>query len=68
MALAIVAGVAGNAQRGPTGDSEAAQAGYAVGTTIGAGVLFCIWAAGALMLGVVWVVTRPRGAPAKSNT
>lgn len=39
--------------------SEAEQAGAAIGTGIGAMIIFVIWGAGAVVGGVVMLVTRP---------
>lgn len=40
--------------------TEAAQAGRAIGTTIAAGMILFIWAAGAIILGIFTLLTRGR--------
>lgn len=42
------------------GTSDAAQAGTAVGATIGTGMLFVLWALGDIILGALVLFTRPR--------
>ncbi|MEA3036054.1 MAG: hypothetical protein QOH04_1819 [Sphingomonadales bacterium] len=52
----IVAGVTSSASHAPVG--EAAQAGHAVGTAIGVGLLLVLWALGDVILGIVVLLTR----------
>lgn len=40
--------------------SEAAQAGTAIGATMGTGMLFMLWALGDIILGALVLFTRPR--------
>ncbi|HZD64824.1 MAG TPA: hypothetical protein VE152_01865 [Acidimicrobiales bacterium] len=40
---------------------QGCQAAGTVGTTIGAGLIIGLWVAGDVILGVLWLVTRPRG-------
>jgi hypothetical protein len=39
---------------------DACQAGTAVGATIGAGIIVFFWVAADVILGVIWLITRPR--------
>lgn len=39
---------------------EACETGTAVGASLGAAVIVFVWAAGDVILGVVWLVTRPK--------
>lgn len=40
-------------------DSEAGQAGAVIGTAIGAAMIFFIWISGAVILGILTLLTRP---------
>lgn len=40
--------------------SDAAQAGAAIGATLGTGMLFVLWALGDIILGALVLFTRPR--------
>ncbi|WP_411104171.1 hypothetical protein [Streptomyces sp. cmx-4-9] len=73
MLLWLVVGLAGASDAGEecrdeTADlSEACRLGNDIGTALGAGLIIFLWMAGAVILGVVWLVTnsrkRPPGAP-----
>jgi hypothetical protein len=61
---------------GMTGQAlDNCQAGTAIGATIGIGVIIFLWALVDVILGVIWLVTRPRdkrlcpvcGTPAKTG-
>ncbi|MGZ5408310.1 MAG: hypothetical protein ACXWDG_11075 [Aeromicrobium sp.] len=59
----IVTGLAaaGNNCAGETGDSlSACQAGTAVGASIGVGIIVFLWAFVDIILGILWLVTRPK--------
>jgi predicted nucleic acid-binding Zn ribbon protein len=62
MLIWVISGIASNARNcsGLTGDALTnCQAGN-VGTGIGVGLLILLWALGDIILGVLWLVTRPR--------
>jgi hypothetical protein len=62
----IVAGVAGLADEcaDEVGDlQEACEAGTAVGATIGVGIIIGLWAFVDVILGVLWLVTKPKTRP-----
>lgn len=42
---------------------EACETGTAVGASIGAGIIVFLWALVDMILGIIWLVTRPRGRP-----
>jgi hypothetical protein len=44
------------------GAQQACQVGNDVGTAVGAGLIVFLWAAGAVILGVIWLVTNSRSA------
>lgn len=59
----IVAGVGGAAEscdglRGA--ELEACQAGTAIGATLGVGVVLALWVMVDIILGITWLVTRPK--------
>jgi hypothetical protein len=56
MLIWIVGGVMSSASHTPVG--EAAQAGQAIGTAIGVGLLLMLWAIGDVILGIAVLVTR----------
>lgn len=60
MAFSLFAGLSGTAERAASLTSEAEQAGYAVGTALGVGMILSVWAAGALILGLFVLFTRGR--------
>lgn len=57
MLLWLVFGVFGNCNDMGS-QSEAEQAGAAIGTALGAGLLMFFWAAGDIILGIIYLVTR----------
>lgn len=58
MAMAILFGISGSTDRAATLASEAEKAGHAIGTFLGVGMLVSLWAAGALILGLLVAFTR----------
>ncbi len=62
MLIWIIAGVSSNARNcsGLTGDALTNCEAGNVGTGIGATLIFVLWALGDVILGVLWLVTRPR--------
>ena len=58
MIVWLIAGFS-NATEGYSRMSEARQAGTAIGTTIGVGLILGIWAAGDIILGMFVFCTRP---------
>lgn len=65
----LVSGVATVADNcaGEVGSSlEACEAGTAIGAGIGAAFIIFVWAAGDVVLGVVWLVTRKTAAPGRA--
>ena len=56
----MVVGVGGAAQSIESAGSEAAQAGAAIGTGLGAMMIIFIWVAGDVVLGVLTLLTRPK--------
>jgi hypothetical protein len=62
----IISGVAGTADscEGMTGDElEACEAGTAIGASIGVGIIVFFWVMVDIILGIIWLVTRPKGRP-----
>lgn len=68
----VIAGVGGGASNtndcsGLTGDAlrlcNAGNAGTAVGTGIGVAIILFLWALVDIIMGIVWLVTRPKGRP-----
>jgi uncharacterized protein (UPF0212 family) len=62
--LMLIWVVGGGASAGSScGDltNEFEQAGCGAGTAIGIGILMTLWVFGDVILGVLWLVTRPRG-------
>jgi hypothetical protein len=61
MLVWVITGAVGNANsadcQGTNG--AASQTGCQVGTTIGVGLLIGLWVAGDIILGIIWLVTRP---------
>lgn len=57
MALALFRGLTSSARRLAEASTEAQQAGTAVGAAIGTGMILVIWAAGAVILGLVLLIT-----------
>lgn len=57
MLLWFVGGLISTSTHMATATSEAAQAGAAIGTAIGMGLILAIWAAGALILGLLVAFT-----------
>jgi hypothetical protein len=56
MAFGLFAGISGNVSQGAQLATEAEQAGHAIGTAIGVGMILSIWLTGALILGLlVWL-------------
>lgn len=60
MLIWLVGGVGGAAKQVERAGSEAAQAGAAIGTGIGAMLIIFIWVAGAILLGILTLLTRPK--------
>lgn len=58
MALAMFAGLSGNADRAAQLTSEAEQAGHAIGTAMGAGMVLTLWVLGAILLGLFVLFSR----------
>lgn len=58
MAFGFFAGLSNNAQQAALMTSEAEQAGYAIGTALGVGMLLTIWVLGAILLGIFVLLTR----------
>jgi len=62
----VVAGAGGAASNcdGLTGnDLDACEAGTAIGASIGIGIILVLWFLVDGILGVLWLVTRPKGRP-----
>jgi hypothetical protein len=69
----IIAGVSGNADNcaGEVGDAlELCEAGTAVGTGIGVGIIIFLWAFVDIILGLIWLITNrgQRDCPACGNS
>jgi len=60
MLIWIIGGVGGASKQVAEAGNEAAQAGAAIGTGLGAMVLIFLWVAGDLILGIFVLLTRPR--------
>ncbi len=58
MVVWLVAAVLAMAEQAPVAGSEAQQAGYAVGATLGLGLILALWAAGAVITGLLSWATR----------
>ncbi|MFB2530687.1 hypothetical protein ACEYYA_00800 [Paracoccus sp. p3-h83] len=58
MLFAFISGVGGSAEQASHLTTEAERAGAALGTALGAGFLLSIWAAGAIILGIIVMLTR----------
>ena len=58
MLFSTVAGLSGGAEEYGTLTSDAERAGYAIGTTVAVGMLLGIWGFGALILGLLALLTR----------
>jgi hypothetical protein len=54
----IIGGTASAAKDANCGTDEACQAGTAVGTAIGVGLIIALWVAGDVILGIIWLVTN----------
>lgn len=57
MLFAFLAGLAGGGEHIASASSDAEQAGAAIGTAIGAGMLLSIWMMGAVILGLFVLLT-----------
>lgn len=60
MAVALLAGVGGNASQYAKLTTEAERQGYAAGTGLGIMVMLMMWAAGAVVFGLLAYFTRGR--------
>lgn len=60
MLWATIKGIGGASDTMDTSTSEAERAGAAIGTGIGAAFLLFIWLAGAVILGILTLLTRPK--------
>lgn len=60
MLIAFIRGVGGASQSIENATSEAAKTGATIGTGLGAMFLIVIWAAGALVLGLMTLFTKPK--------
>lgn len=58
--IAGVAGVAGECANEVGIDRDACEAGTAVGATIGVGIIIGLWAFVDVILGVLWLITKPK--------
>jgi hypothetical protein len=58
MLWALLAGLAGVGETTASLETEAERAGAAIGATLGAGVLMVVWACGAVILGLLAILTR----------
>lgn len=58
MALGLFNGLSTTAEQGAQLTNEAAQAGHAVGTALGIGVVLVVWVLGAALLGLFVLLTR----------
>ena len=62
MIFALVSGMQGAGEVMQGAASEAEQAGAAIGTTLGVGVILVFWALGDIILGALAFFTRPKTA------
>jgi hypothetical protein len=60
MLLWMVTGVGGASEQISEAGSDAARAGAAIGTGLGAMVILFIWGFGAIILGIFTLLTRPK--------
>ncbi len=60
MAFALIVGIAGNAERATQITDASTRAGYWAGTWLGVAILLIVWAAGAIILGLLSHFTRGR--------
>lgn len=60
MLLWLVSGLEAAGHVDETCTSDACRAGSDIGTVLGVGALVFLWMAGAVILGVLWLVTNPR--------
>lgn len=58
MAYGLFGGLSGNIEQGAKLSSDAARAGHAIGTAMGVGMILFIWVLGAVLLGVMVILTR----------
>ncbi|MFE9728900.1 hypothetical protein ACFYO9_00265 [Streptomyces sp. NPDC005863] len=58
MLVCVVVGVNAASDGGETCADDACAAGNDLGTLIGTGMLIFVWMAGAVILGVIWLVTN----------
>lgn len=58
MAVAFFAGISDSVDKGSQLTSEAEQAGHAIGSVIGMGMVLGIWVMGAVLLGIFVLLTR----------
>lgn len=58
MAVGFFGGMSDSVEQGAAITSEAEQAGFAIGTAIGFGMILTIWAFGAIILGLFVLFTR----------
>jgi len=67
MLVGLIVGVNSASDKGKDcGTSEACQAGNDIGTALGVGAVLFVWVAGAIILGVIWLVTnKASGRPAR---
>ena len=56
MLVWIVGGMMGSAEQAPVGEAE--EAGHAIGTAIGVGLLLVLWMIGDVIIGIVVLLTR----------
>jgi uncharacterized membrane protein SpoIIM required for sporulation len=60
MLIWLVGGVGSASKQVANAGSDAAQAGAAIGTGIGAMFIIFIWVAGSIILGILTLLTRPK--------
>lgn len=60
MIYAVFSGLVNVGSEYDAGMSEAEQAGFAAGTTVGLGLLLMLWALGDVVLGMLVLFTRPK--------
>jgi hypothetical protein len=58
MGIGLIGGIANNVEMADHISGEAQKAGHAIGTVMGAGMLFVIWVLGAILLGLFVMLTR----------
>lgn len=58
MAFCLFAGLSDNADQYKQLSTEAERAGHAIGTTLGVGMILGIWVLGAILLGLMVMMTR----------